>query len=129
MSLLLRHCMTEHNCKPQIYCICGLVIDKVDTYKKHVIKCCRAAMVPFQCDLCPGGWYTKTGIETHMKKMHLKEPPKNVCKTCGRSFKLPYMLRVHLSVHLPDELKKIHQCSKCDKKCEIFKSLAAKFFN
>lgn len=50
-----------------------------------------------------------------------------VCTKCSKRFISKKSLRLHGAVHLPDELKKIHTCSCCEKKFQSISNLNTHF--
>lgn len=116
MRNLCEHSASVHKCRPKVNCICSFIIDNPDSYHRHKKRCCGALVAPFKCDLCSNSYASKNKIEKHMNAKHKSDSFKNKCKTCGKEFKYPTILRVHELTHLPDEVRKIHACTYCEKR-------------
>lgn len=70
----------------------------------------------FKCDLCNITYKTRVAFEKHVQMKHGPDAVKFVCSQCGKQFKEKQILKNHLKVHLPDELKLKYPCSYCSKK-------------
>lgn len=70
----------------------------------------------FKCPLCEIDFENKRRYDTHMRENHPKSENPFACSKCPKRFPSFSKLQRHDVVHLPDELKLIHQCEFCDKK-------------
>lgn len=110
------HCKKEHNCRPAVPCICGATLSIYCTYFKHKQKCFSDIVGIYKCDLCPAKYSTKSHISRHMSLKHKSDSIVHKCKTCNKIFRSMCYLRSHEITHLPDEVKKIHDCKICGRK-------------
>lgn len=93
------------------------IIDKkllADFLSQHAIQ---VAPSKFACNLCQNEFKSMKWLESHMKTIHSNWIKANVCKKqptcqiCGKSFRGPGMLKMHLKTH--ERENKIPTCSVC----------------
>lgn len=114
MQSLEIHCHESHSSHPQVMCICGEVIDSLDTYNSH--QALHHNETEYNCDICNITYKTQVAFEKHKKLKHGENAEKFICRECGKEFKDKQLLRNHSRSHLPNELKLRVPCPKCDKK-------------
>lgn len=128
MCYLSIHTRTEHECSPQVACICGRIVGTTKAlvlhFKNHVRNTSH-----FQCHHCKKFYKNEGNYKNHIATHHINEGEdddgnsrKFQCD-CGKSFKEARHLAVHTNSHLPDDLKFIHICSYCQKRYSSIFSL------
>ena len=88
---------------------CDAVLSSEVTYQRHISHN-HSQLLPFPCATCSRGFFTKSGLQRHMKADH--EERKFICVICDASFKAKYNLKVHL--------KKLHKLTPCNNCSEMF---------
>lgn len=69
------------------------------------------------CEPCDMIFRTRTAYIKHLRSTHPgSEKPLYSCSKCPKRFFLRFKLKLHESMHLPDDKKFIHPCHFCDKK-------------
>ncbi|KAL1460965.1 hypothetical protein WDU94_012899 [Cyamophila willieti] len=67
------------------------------------------------CASCNKTFLTLNGYKFHIKSVHSDTSP-HLCELCGKHFNHQTNLNAHRKTHLSEDLKKLIQCTVCDKK-------------
>lgn len=116
MSLLAAHCKNSHNCLPQVNCVCGKTLGTWKRLLIHKRKHLKESN-GFQCSECSMFYLRKSSLEAHILSKHGPDKKVFECLECRKTFKEMKILKGHMRVHLPEELKRTVTCEICDKKC------------
>ena len=100
--------------------VCGEVLTTRVLFQRHV-SALHPDQLPFSCPSCGRGYFTKSGLDTHIKSDHAEK--KFICHICDLRFKLKH----HLQSHLRHRHKR-SPCSGCEEtfgsQAELDKHLA-----
>ncbi|CAO1437229.1 unnamed protein product [Diamesa tonsa] len=113
---LAKHTKEEHNCKPQVECVCGKKIFNNQTLINHREKHFHQSPA-FTCKSCSKAYWSQATLTIHESKcsgVEVNVPRIFTCKECSKEFPTSHQLRYHLLVHLPDDKKKF-SCSYCER--------------
>jgi hypothetical protein len=121
-SPLFKHCQAEHSCAPEVYCLCGGLVDSMVKFSGHRRRCVVrkfGIMIgrPYQCDHCAFCFKDKYTIDRHMYLIHSAQArQKNIsCDICGKNFDRPNTLEKHKLVHIPKDQRERYPCPTCGK--------------
>lgn len=87
----------------------------VETKSKDLVNelLVKDAVKNHPCPHCDKRFQTPSGLRFHKESIHGNS--RFVCELCGKDFGHKTYLNIHMKAHLPEAVKKLFNCSTCDK--------------
>uniref|UniRef100_A0A1B0CRG7 C2h2-type zn-finger protein n=2 Tax=Lutzomyia longipalpis TaxID=7200 RepID=A0A1B0CRG7_LUTLO len=99
-------------------------VDEPKAKKQHRPK--RPPKTKFNiCEICSKVYSRRALLNVHIRDKHTEEGLPYACSQCPKRFVTEKKLKVHETIHLPEEEKYIHPCSFCGKKFRTVENLQA----
>ncbi|XP_055682113.1 zinc finger protein weckle-like [Lutzomyia longipalpis] len=99
-------------------------VDEPKAKKQHRSK--RPPKTKFNiCEICSKVYSRRALLNVHIRDKHTEEGLPYACSQCPKRFVTEKKLKVHETIHLPEEEKYIHPCSFCGKKFRTVENLQA----
>jgi len=109
-SYLMLHMATHNGDRPFLCTVCSKSFTRNAKLRDHMLS--HTDVRPHVCQVCPDArlrFKSRCSLMKHMKRMH-SERPLHVCEVCGKEFRYPYNLKVHMRAH-SGELP--YKCTEC----------------
>ncbi|XP_059616276.1 zinc finger protein 271-like [Phlebotomus argentipes] len=72
-----------------------------------------------ECEICLKKFCRRSVLKEHILEQHRQDEMPHVCSQCPKRFSNKYKLKIHETLHLPEDQRRTHACPYCEKKFRV----------